>query len=204
MFSYETLADKLINMADVDWTGRENLKNTCRYGMEMFIAMVVNFGIVLAIGLALDIMKEVLIYLFAWGSLRVFSGGRHASNHRSCIIIFTLTMLIIIYGCKYLTINFELRNVEIAVMITAFIINGLFAGNHKTNKQKAVRYKSITMLVLIIQLVILCIGNGILLTGVEVNLQYLLSVFTGAVLAESIFLIPFPFSKKNMNYFERS
>lgn len=197
MFSYEMLADKLVNMADVDWTGRENQKNTCRYGMELFIAMMVNFTIVLIVGLALGMIKEVLIYLFAWGSLRLFAGGRHASNHRSCIMIFTLAMLFIIYGCKYLMIYFDLRNVETAVMIAALIINGLYAGNHKTNQQKAVKYKLITMTVLVIQLVILCIGNGIMFTGIETDLQYHLSVLSGAVMAESIFLIPFQFSKKS-------
>lgn len=195
MSSYEVLADKLIDLANVDWRGRESQRNTCRYGMEMLISLIVNFGLTLIIGLLLGIFKEVLIYLLAWGSLRLFSGGRHAANHLNCISIFITVMVLVIFISKFLVVRIDIRNIEIAVFIVAFILNSLYAGNQKTDPRRKIKNKKITIMILIIQFVIVIIGS-IMQFRTSINQLHLVAVITGAVLAESLFLIPFHYSKK--------
>lgn len=190
MFSYELLAEKLIDVANIDWSGRESQKNSCRYGMEMLISMVVNFGLVLLTGLLLGSFKEVLIYLIAWASLRFFSGGRHAPNHRSCSIMFLSIMVIVIYTCKYLTIRVDMRNFEIIAFALAFILNILFAGNKVAEQSKKIKNKRISLIILTTLFAIVMIGNMAILNENNMDLQYMALIITGAVLAESIFLLP--------------
>lgn len=194
MFSYEMLADRLIDAANIDWNGRESQRNSCRYGMEMLISMVINFGLVLITGLLLGILKEVLIYLLAWGSLRIYSGGRHAANHRNCITLYISVMVIVIFLCRYLTARVDLRYAEIAVFTVALIINILYAGNTKSDQRIKIKNKRITLMVLLLQFVFVLIGNTVELSGDRLYQQYLVSVIAGAVLAESLFLIPFHYS----------
>lgn len=196
MISYEIMADKLIDVADVDWNGRESLRNSCRYGMEILISMVVNYGLVLLAGLLLGILKEVVIYLFAWGSLRFFSGGRHAANHRRCIIIYMSVMVFVILMCRYLTVRVDLKIYEIAAFIVAFILNVLYAGDQKANQRRSIKNKKIALTILILQFVLVMVGTTLQLPDNSIYLQYLASIITGAALAESLFQIPFHYSKK--------
>ncbi len=196
MFSYTELAEKLISLAGIDWHGRENQRSACRYGLETLIALVVNFTIVLTVGFLLGIMKEVLVYLFAWGGLRLFAGGKHAENHRSCITTYTITMLVVIYGCRYLSINYDLTWMEISFMLIGLVMNAVYAGNHKKDKREAVRFKLTATAILVTELIFLCILSGSRLAAAGSELQTILSVFAGAVLAESVFLLPLPFLKK--------
>lgn len=184
MNSYVNLADKLIDFANVDWSGRESQRNSCRYGVEMLISVIVNFGLVLITGLLLGIIKEVLIYLIAWGSLRLFSGGRHATNHRNCIILYITVMVITIFTCKYGVANVDTKNLEVVMFAVAFIINILYAGREQTKLERKNKFKYITLMVLAIQFVIVMTGNT--------------SIITGAVVAQSMFVIPFHYSRRKL------
>jgi accessory gene regulator B len=189
MFSYDMLADKLIDLANIDWSGRESQRNSCRYGLEMLIATIVNFVLVIITGSLLGILKEAFIYLIAWGSLRLFSGGSHARNHRNCIITFIAVMLVVIYTCKYLLAGVNAGYYEIAALTIAFILNAIYAGNQKRDLGKRKKNKRISLIILTTYLLIVVLGNTVFSAN-SADHRYMLSVMTGAILAESLFLIP--------------
>lgn len=194
MFSYDMLADRLIDLANVDWNGRESQRNSCRYGIEMLISTVVNFLLVLLIGSLLGIFKETVIYLVIWGSLRIFSGGRHASNHRNCIVAFIAIMVLVIFISNYLLIRVDTRYYEMGMLGVAFILNVLYAGNHKTNPISKKKSKNITLGILMMYIGFVIAGNTGLI-GSSLDLLCLTPIITGAILAESLFLVPFQKAK---------
>ena len=81
MFTYAKAAEKVVDLAEIDWQGRQELRETCLYGMEMLIALINNCFLVILVGVISGKLMEVLIYTVAWGSLRLFAGGRHGKNH---------------------------------------------------------------------------------------------------------------------------
>lgn len=67
-----------------------------RYGMEALIATVVNFIIVLSLGLACHKLLHTIFFLLVYCSIRSFAGGYHAKNHLSCIVTFASTYLVLL------------------------------------------------------------------------------------------------------------
>ncbi len=188
MFTYGMLAEKLINLTDIDWQGKEEQRNTCRYGLEMLIALIANCMLMILIGVVSGRQKEMFIYLFAWGSLRLFAGGRHAKNHMQCITSFTAVMLLVIYAGRYLAVYEEVKIIILAFMLAGLVINAVYAGRHKEDKEKAAKSKKETLIVLGIEVLLVCYFMNDRYIGTQI--PYYLTIFSGAVMAESFFLLP--------------
>lgn len=188
MFTYEMLAEQLINLVDIDWSGRDAQRNTCQYGLEILIAFVVNCVILLLIGAVSGKIKEIVIYVFAWGSLRLLAGGRHAKNHLFCIVYFIAVMFLVIYAAGYL-VTLEDAKIMIPIfMLIGLAVNGVYAGRNKKNQKKAYKSKKATLIVCGIEYLVICFLVGKYFDRNQI--LYYLAIFSGAVLAESLFLLP--------------
>ncbi len=188
MFTYAKAAEKVVNLAEIDWQGKQELKETCLYGMEMLIALLSNCFLVILVGVISGTLVEVLIYTVGWGSLRILAGGRHGKNHLYCILTYLAVMFLVICVGKYIAI-FKYASIMILLMMfISTLFNGLYAGNQKESKKEILRSKKKTLMVLAIE----CLSVCFLLwnSGSEIQVVYGLSIFAGAVLAESLFLLP--------------
>lgn len=194
MFTYETLAEKLIDLTGIDWQEREDQRNTCRYGLEMLTAFLANCFLLFFLGIFSGMLREVCIYLAAWGSLRLFAGGRHAKNHLNCIVSFTTVMLLVIWSGQYLVTFAQVKAVILVCMIIGFVVNGIYAGGYRKDKKEMVKNKKRTLIVWCIQF--LAILSFFCQKPLRMQVLYEMFLVSGAVLAESFFLLP-KVNKKN-------
>ena len=139
MFTYAKAAEKVVNLAEIDWQGKQELKETCLYGMEMLIALLSNCFLVILVGVISGTLVEVLIYTVGWGSLRILAGGRHGKNHLYCILTYLAVMFLVICVGKYIAI-FKYASIMILLMMfISTLFNGLYAGNQKESKKRNIK-----------------------------------------------------------------
>ncbi|MDE6433095.1 MAG: accessory gene regulator B family protein [Lachnospiraceae bacterium] len=188
MITYNMLADRLISIADIDWRGREDQRNTCCYGLEMLLAFVVNCILVFLLGVVLRRLKEIFIYSVVWGSLRLSAGGRHADNHLRCIITYIASMLLVIYGGEYLAVNHNINIWIIFGMFAGFVVNAVYAGRHKKSSEEQKRNKKKTLMAWGAHFLFICYSMSRQMNGIQI--KYNVFIILGAVLAESFFLLP--------------
>lgn len=74
--------------------------DTCRYGIDFFIASVLEISSVLVIALLVGNFIETLLYFTAFIPLRIYAGGYHADTQLRCYII-----LLGVYGLFTALIN---------------------------------------------------------------------------------------------------
>ncbi|MGX8128389.1 accessory gene regulator ArgB-like protein [Clostridioides difficile] len=80
--------------------------NIYSYGFEVIIASFINIILALTLALILHKFIHILLFLICYCSVRQFSGGYHANNHKNCIFIFLSIVLITIYASNYIsTVN---------------------------------------------------------------------------------------------------
>ena len=87
------------------------------YGIKIAIYEVIVVSSLIALSLALGIVKYFLIYFCNFGILRVSTGGAHMKSRLVCFITYLLVMLGIVYLSIYLPIN----NLWIAIPV--FFVN---------------------------------------------------------------------------------
>ncbi|MCH5213260.1 MAG: accessory gene regulator B family protein [Oscillospiraceae bacterium] len=104
----------------------------CKVGIELITADIINFSIILAIGVLTKSFIDSCIYLLLLWSIRRFSGGFHAKTYAVCRVvtvgIFAIILLINRIIHDYLLLY------SIVFNITAFITMLLFAPVRHPNK----------------------------------------------------------------------
>lgn len=64
------------------------------YGFEVLIDSVLETILLLIVGLVLNLLLETVVFICAFGIIRKFTGGYHASSKAVCIIMTTLACVI--------------------------------------------------------------------------------------------------------------
>ncbi|AJQ29992.1 accessory gene regulator ArgB-like protein [Pelosinus fermentans] len=96
-----------------------DVKNTdmVRFGVELFLAFLVGFGVLIGVAWGLGILPYVLTAWFTLNGLRIISGGAHASSLFRCTIIGT----VILTGIGELAFRFgALASQELLLSLVAF------------------------------------------------------------------------------------
>lgn len=76
------LTDYLVDKNIIRYDDRE----IYNYGLLAMFSTVINFLVILIIGIILGLVHETLIYLFAFALLRCYCGGYHAKTQMGCIL----------------------------------------------------------------------------------------------------------------------
>ena len=98
----------------------------------MIIASFINIILALILAFILNKFIHVLLFLICYCSVRQFAGGYHADNHKNCIFIFLLIVLITIYASNYIsTVNYI--PIIIFSLLNYFVIFFLAPLEHKNN-----------------------------------------------------------------------
>lgn len=64
------------------------------YGFEVLIDSVLETALLLIVGMMLNLLLETVVFICAFGFLRKFTGGYHASSKALCVIMSTITCVI--------------------------------------------------------------------------------------------------------------
>lgn len=73
---------------------REDDMETCQYGLQITMANMINFLIMMIIGGLFGSLWETGLFYVVFVSLRLFCGGYHADSYGKCFLMFALTCLI--------------------------------------------------------------------------------------------------------------
>lgn len=70
------------------------------YGLELILADLINFAMILLISSMLQGVGSGILYLMCFVSVRIFSGGFHARTHLRCGIAMVLFYLLFVLVCR--------------------------------------------------------------------------------------------------------
>lgn len=144
------------------------------YGFEILIAFIVNIITILLMGCALNRFYETIAFLICYCPIRQFAGGYHADNYKRCLLVFTLVYLTNMFILEKLMYNSYDCTILIGAIISALGICFMAPLEHRNNplsNSDKVKYKHITMIIVIIIFILSIIGFNFKLT-------YRLSTYT--------------------------
>lgn len=142
------------------------------YGFELIFADIINFSIILLLGLCINKISESIIFLFTLCGLRQYSGGFHAKTFLVCrlsmittyIAVISVTVLITnISQCVYIASFLNIINV-ISVSVLAPIENPnkkILSFQRRVNKIKSIIVASVLSLISIVLIIFNVRAEGI-------------------------------------------
>ncbi len=171
--------------AITDYYIRKNIidaakRNIYIYGFKLIISDIVNFIVIIILGLLVNCVLESVVFLITLCGLRVFTGGFHAKTFFVCrlsmMITFILVMatsnLLIESGVNYIYIGF--------LNIISTIIVALLAPVQNPNKKLEVNQMKINHKRSVIASVLLSVLS-VILVYYRINIGVIISITTAAV-----------------------
>lgn len=124
------------------------------YGIECALNTVVTFGIILAVGVAIDRIGITLIWFAFFLPLRHTSGGLHASSHIGCLAI----SLSVGIGCMLLNPYFSKTWLIVAGLIISLVIIVVYAPvihpNHPVPVRQIRKIRSTARAIIVIESIV--------------------------------------------------
>jgi len=180
-FTLKKLYEKsIINEEDMEIYG---------YGLKLLISTIFKVLGFLAVGIFTGLLKETIIFILFFSSLRIQAGGYHAKTVIGCflgtlVLIFTSIVLVKILPVDYTTYFILITLVVSNLLI--FIYAPLENKNKPFTDEEKVVYKHRSILVAII-------GSFIILASIGLGQKfvYLGTIASASFLLESLTLINF-------------
>lgn len=121
------------------------------YGLHLIFSSVIGIAIILALGVLLNNLVNTVLFLSAFISVRMYSGGYHANSYIKCNMT-----LITIYLITMAAVNFIPREIigtssAVLIALTIYIISKYAPvdnENKKLTKKQKVKNKRITLFLL--------------------------------------------------------
>lgn len=66
------------------------------YGFELIMSTLVCFVTILLLSLSLSELREGILFIIIFASLRIFTGGYHAKTYRKCFVITNLSYIFLV------------------------------------------------------------------------------------------------------------
>lgn len=148
------------------------------YGFKLIIADIINYMIIITLGMILKKLPESIIFLISLCGLRQFTGGFHAKTFWLCRLSMVITFMGVLMAATFienlkieilLTVSINIISI-IAIMILAPIENvnkRLSKARRKSNKIKSI----ITSILLSTTSVMLAVGD--IKIGVTISMTLL-------------------------------
>lgn len=98
-------------------------KEVCVYGMNLILSTVINFLIILSIGILLSKFYETIIFMLIYSSIRSQAGGYHAKSKETCLIFFVLGFIVMLASIEYIRI--PLYSIGGLLLLSNIVVVGL-------------------------------------------------------------------------------
>jgi len=168
------------------------------YGCELLVSDMISNIIVLIAALLMGRVIEMIIFLAVFSSIRVVSGGYHASSYKNCIIVFC-SSTILIFLITELLIYRNFYGLILVLAVVAELVILMFAPvdhpNRPLSKEEMIKYRKKTIIRLVSANVIILLVY-VLFPELTDKLMYaLMAIFDAAIffvigLAERKYLRP--------------
>lgn len=94
------ISEKLGDLLCKEHIIRSDEKDFYEYGLQITLANLINFLIVLLIGILFHSIPEMALFYSVFVSLRFYCGGYHADSYANCFITFSLTSSLCLAAAK--------------------------------------------------------------------------------------------------------
>lgn len=157
------------------------------YGFEITIANMINFLIMLSIGLLGDALIEICSFYVVFISTRRLAGGYHADSYKKCFSLFALTNLSVLLFTKVFLYYGKIRRPFLfgAIVFFAWMVYKNAPVEHENRpftKEEAVCFRKKSL-----QITFFWIITGILLWGM--GFEKISAGFIGAFIAVSVYMV---------------
>jgi len=156
------------------------------YGFQLFLATVFKGIGLLIIGFTLGYVKEIIVFVAAFSTLRIYAGGYHSPSYLNCFIMTVIFALTSVIGAEMLTYINHFY-ITLGFLIIATILVLIYAPVDNDNKplteNEYKRYRKISIIIIFLQ-VILIIG----LYTFKKDLIYYCNIAAIAILIEALTL----------------
>lgn len=119
MIKIEQLCENISNYIATELNLEQDKKSVVNYGIFAFIHMIICIILVVIFGIIFNVMIEALIISFTASILRKSSGGVHASSPEKCVVIGTISTIIIALISKNLNLSYNL-NILFGALVFSF------------------------------------------------------------------------------------
>lgn len=147
----------ITNYLCINKTIEEKHKDVYIYGFEVFISNVINFCIVMGLGLIFNEVLHAILFYVVFVVTRSYSGGYHANSYLKCNVLFGLICLITLLFSKLLTpfISIVYLLIFLAIYVGCIIeYVPVDSENKKLAKEKKTKFKQISLIISIVWTVI--------------------------------------------------
>lgn len=177
------LADSIAHFFVRKGWGSDQNREIYRYGCEVILSALISILLVIGCGLLFRMTGAALLFYLVFLVLRRYCGGYHAETYLRCNTIFTITMVLVLFGIsEYQTIpSYAL---VIASVVSFLIVAWFSPVSHKNKplkKREIVIYQKVAVSI-----------SGVLLSLVIILLQFereIATIITLAMLTTSIAMI---------------
>lgn len=154
-----------------------------RYGLEVTISTVLNFVLILLIGITTQHFIESFVFLFTFVLLRTCAGGYHANTYFGCNLIMCTSFLclIIIYDFIIAKINFSFAIISFVLFLSIAVA---FCPVEHINKpiNNENKRKKLKLITIIVGFVFSTIGSILIYQNINIGVIILLSQILVSVL----------------------
>lgn len=163
-----------------------------KYGLESIYLSISKAIVVFAIAVILGILKEVIIILLLYNTLRAFAYGLHATKSWICLV----SSLLIFIGAPLLAINVIIpTTIKVLIICFSIIIFYLYAPAD-TKKHPIIKRKKRIFCKCIV-IIIACIYSFICL---YTNNNFISNAILMALIIEAIFVMPITYKMFKLPY----
>lgn len=154
-----------------------------RYGLEITISTVLNFVLILLIGIATQHLIESFVFLFSFVLLRMCAGGYHANTYLGCNLIMCTSFLslIIIYDFIITKIDILFAAVSLVLFLSVAVA---FCPVEHINKpiNSESKRKKLKVLTIIVGFAFSTIGAILIYKNINIGVIILLTQILVSVL----------------------
>ncbi|APF22578.1 accessory gene regulator ArgB-like protein [Clostridium butyricum] len=119
MIKIEQFCENISNYIAKELNLEQDRKSVVNYGIFAFIHMIICIVLIILFGFIFNVMIEALIISFTTSILRKSSGGVHASSPERCVVIGTISTIIMALISTNLNLSCSL-NILLGVFVFAF------------------------------------------------------------------------------------
>lgn len=116
---FKELSGKLVNCAEEQNIIKSEDAENCLYGLNTFLTLTVNILSAFAIGLFMNMLIEISLFILVFKSLRKYVGGSHAKTALRCYISSCAIYLIVLAVIKYYPLS---KSITTAITILSAAI----------------------------------------------------------------------------------
>lgn len=154
------IADKVAEIFIVKDIIKREDKEVYQYGSELLVAEIISAAITFIIAIFLGKIIETICYVVVFETIRVYSGGYHASSHRNCILSFNVMYIGILFLIDMINkaqLNSWIFIGMIVASIIIFAMSPIQDQNKPLSKEEKITYKLLTRKRIVLYTTISCL-----------------------------------------------